>query len=424
MKPITLRRNSWRPASFRRSAGFTLIEALVTAALIILILGALYNLFDTNTRVARAQTDVAEMQQGQRIAQQDLARIVQMTGRGGLPMGTLPNGAAFAATDNVTEPSYINPGQAGTPKILVGTDVLTVRGVLTNPIWQTREEAINFADGAEPTVATGGRLTLFEISSSGIPQSLDSLGEAICSDRPEALILVSNFSDQVFALVELDAGASSTLTCTNGRPSAALPSPLIVAFKISAGTHTAEYSGLLPGAGFTPEFLSAKYVGILEENRYFVREQRSPANELVPSLSMARVYPGTNSPWNANNANWGLGLVDNIFDFQIALGVDANADGRVVDGELPGAGVTPDADEWLFNAAADNPALPVWNTGTFSYLRLTTLVRSARRDWGYEAPALTTIENHDYDSSPLNTGRERWFRRRTLTTLVDVRNAG
>lgn len=412
------------PGRARRADGFTLIEAVITFSLIILIMGGLYSLFETNTRVSRVQTDISDMQQGQRIAQHDIARILQMAGRGGIPLGTLPLGTAVGVQDGVAEPTYINPGQASTPKILAGTDVLTVRGVFSNPIWQTPQGVAITYVGGQPPAATAGTLQLRANTDASIPQALAGLGEALCNGRPEALVLVSNFSDQVFALAELDPATSSSLSCVNGRPSAALPDPLTVGFFITGGTQQAVYAGLLPGGGFTPQFLSAKYVAILEEYRYYVREQRSPANELVPSLSMARVYPGTTTPWNGSAANWAISLVDNIFDLQLVLGVDTDGNGRVVDGKTPDSGVTPATDEWLYNAAADIDTAPTWNTGTFSYLRVTTLVRSARRDFGYEAPPLTAIENHDFAASPLNAGRELWFRRRTLTTTVDVRNVG
>ena len=64
--------------------GFSLIEMIIGMALMteLMILG--YVVFDVNTKVARVQTDVAEMQQSQRVANYDLLRTLRMAGRGGV----------------------------------------------------------------------------------------------------------------------------------------------------------------------------------------------------------------------------------------------------------------------------------------------------------------------------------------------------
>ena len=54
-----------------------------------------------------------------------------------------------------------------------------------------------------------------------------------------------------------------------------------------------------------------------------------------------------------------------------------------------------------------------------------TLARTDRRDRNYQAPLLATVEDKDYSASPFNvfnSREERMFRRRLLTTVVDLRN--
>src|SRR5262245_12255444 len=73
-----------RPAS-NSEAGFTLAEMLVALAVTaILLIGVLFT-FDFNSRVARAQSNVSDLQQSLRVAQDDMIRLVRMTGRGSLP---------------------------------------------------------------------------------------------------------------------------------------------------------------------------------------------------------------------------------------------------------------------------------------------------------------------------------------------------
>lgn len=396
------------------ASGFTLIEVLVAMLISILLIIGIYNLFELNARISRVQTDVAEMQQAQRIAQHDLARIVQMAGRGGVPLGVLPAGQAFAVLDDAAEDAHISAADDSTPEVLDGTDVLLVRGVFTAPVYQApieTGEAINF-DAATPSVSTAGTFTMTTPTRTGIPQDLTPIIDAVEEGRPEALMIVSTISDQLFAVVELDPGNSDV---TN-------PSNPTIAFKISDGAHTDEYMAFTPGGVFPDTLLSYAHIGLLEEYRYYVREVRA-GGELTPILSRARVYPGTETPWGDDATNWSVDMVDNVFDLQLAIGVDADGDGAVADGNLEDDG-DPAADEWLYNAAGDDDADPNWAAGTLMYLRATNLVRSERRDRGYLAPELETVENHDYADSPLNVERERWFRRRALTTTVDLRNAG
>ena len=141
-----------------------------------------------------------------------------------------------------------------------------------------------------------------------------------------------------------------------------------------------------------------------------------------------RFRPGTEV---AHPAATGLAedVAENVFDLQIALGVDTDANETISEDGT-------ENDDWLFNAAADVDAngLPKvttkWNGAggalpPLYYVRLTTLARTDRRDRNYQAPLLATVEDKDYSASPFNvfnSREERMFRRRLLTTVVDLRN--
>src|SRR4029450_11250192 len=86
-----------RPSFFRRQAGFTLVEMVIALFVLVILLVAVLSLFDFSNRVAKAQINVAEMQQSIRIAQDEMIRPVRMTGRGGLNRGDFPEDATAAA---------------------------------------------------------------------------------------------------------------------------------------------------------------------------------------------------------------------------------------------------------------------------------------------------------------------------------------
>jgi hypothetical protein len=96
------------------------------------------------------------------------------------------------------------------------------------------------------------------------------------------------------------------------------------------------------------------------------------------------------------------------------------------DGEVTGAPTPPATDEWLYNAAADDPT--PFTAGTLAYIRLSTLARTDRPDAQYQTPPLAPLEDHDYDNpaTDLNSKtKPDWrYRRRILQTVVDLRNLG
>src|SRR5829696_4169142 len=100
-------------------AGFTLVELLVTLAITVLLMVAVLATFDFNGRIARVQTNVADMQQSLRISQDDLVRMVRMAGRGNLPPSDAthpyPEGIAFAVKED-----------AGGANLVAGDDLTRV----------------------------------------------------------------------------------------------------------------------------------------------------------------------------------------------------------------------------------------------------------------------------------------------------------
>jgi len=414
------------PAGRARQRGFTLIEVMVSLIVTVIVLLGVLALFDFSNKLARVQTNISDMQQSLRVAQTDAVRLIRMAGRGGLPLGTLPAGWAVAVSDNVAAGSHIGDGT--TPEVVPGSDVLTIRGVLTSSIYQ-----VNTADPASfkfdnPAAPTSGKIHIRSTTPTAIPQDLTALKEAVQKSRPEALILVSPQDAGVWAVVKLE-------------PSSIITDPNDYEIHFTITPDYLKFSSA--GAGIFPTTLkSAAYVGIVEEYRFYVRRAFAITgddnSDLTPKLSRARVYPGTDTPWNGDIENWQADIADNIFDLQIALGLDAPAKdpaaagctgGTIASDEI-NCGIYEAADgendDWMYNGEKVTDPLSFANSD-LHYVRLTTLARTDRRDKDYAAPTLVRVENNKYDTpdtSVFNSDTERMYRRRILRTVIDMRNLG
>ncbi|HEV8577462.1 MAG TPA: PilW family protein [Thermoanaerobaculia bacterium] len=403
-----------------RQRGFTLVELSVSLFVTVSVLLGVLMLLDFSNKLSRVQTNVADMQQSLRIAQYDMVRLIRMAGRGGLPAGNLPAGTAVVVRDNVTDGDRI--GGPGTPEILVGSDVLTVRGVFTAPIYQmAAADPAAFQLTVQGGLPVAGTLRVRSTTPTSIPQNLAALKQAVLDRRPEALLVVSPLNNSVYAVVELDPAASDV---TND-------DLYTIAFRISGGQYTAQYAAFSsdgPGT-FPANLTSAAFLGLLEEYRFYVRQEFAVAgdktSDLTSKLSRARVYPGTEVPYGDNTANWRSDIADNIIDLQVALGLDTANGGCTVAADEVSCAIAETADgqsdDWMFNG--ETAADPAFGGADLHYIRLNTLARTDRRDKDYESPLLVRIEDHAFAAaSPFNAAPERMFRRRLLRTVIDMRN--
>lgn len=400
------------PLSGRSAAGFTLVELLVAATIAVIVLVGVLRLFDLSGEVARTQISVADMQQSARIGQSTILRRLRMAGRGPLPVGTLPVGTAIEVCNNAqVDPACVRTEIAinfeGSPTVLSGTDVLTLRGVFSAPLWQ-----INHTDPATFSVDTSGvevtgTLRIASRSHTGVPQPTDALVEALSSVPviPEPLLIISPLDDRIFAVVEIDPETSDVTD----------PDNLVLGFKYSGGVRTAGYQKLTGSAAFPAALTRVAFAGILEEYRYYIRDSEQPR------LSIARLYPSSEDPYRASAQELQMDVAGDVIDLQVALGFDLDGTGDVTDS----ASAT---DEWLFNHAEDDADPALWNVAgsRLSYVRVSTLVRTARPDRNYRSAPLRAIEDRAYLETPVPGDQEqreaRMHRRRMLESVVDLRN--
>lgn len=425
--------------SMRGAAGFTLPEVIVTVAIFAIVVLAILALFDLNGRIARVEGRVTDMQQALRTAQQDVVRNVRMAARGGLPLmlfedtvsgfpgKKVPAGLAVEVANNVAADTKI----ANSPEapVLQGTDVITVRGVFST-LYQSNPagSGLTLEDDNNDGVPERGSLVLDNKSPTGVPQNLRSVVDAIkaSEDNPEAFLLVSPLEDSIFAVVEIDPSTSG-YTPMSGEATQAT-----VGFKVSDA-----YRMLTPGGKFPSTMTTVAYSGVLEEYKYYIHDpgplqgkvQANQGTRLEPGLVRARLYPGTNIPYEDKAENLHEEIAEDVFDLQATLGIDTNGDEIVTEGTDTASRRT---DEWLFNEVGDDTAAAIWN-GTaaaprkLSYLRITSLVRTSGADpqASWQAPVLARFEDKDYQTSPFNefnSVAQRRYRRQSLQSVVDLRN--
>lgn len=425
-----------------RRRGFTLLELTVSLAILVLILVGVLQLFDANSRLARNQTHIADMQQALRVGQYQLVRTVRMAGRGPVPMNLdqdtttgfagkyLPTGIAVEVKDNVAANTHI--AGSTSPLVAEGTDVLTVRGVLNGSLYQLNQDTDATLSRAGTSVT--GQVVIRGQSPTGVIQNLAAIKEELDKGLPDALLLVSPASDELYAVVQITSSDDSSYDASD------IPNSYLTVNFSNSGSEmgtTADdgYRSLTPNSEFPADLTKVAFVGILEEYRYYIRQDAVTTDLGVgPTLrlSRAQVYPGNDHAYAGDDANLREDIADNIRDLQVALGIEnqdpiADPDDQVTESDPP-----DENDEWLFNATADDPTdITKWNgvvgrPNRLYYVRVTTLARTDRPDPQYLSPPIANIEDHVYNepASPATQAdlNQRRFRRRLLTTVIDLRN--
>ncbi len=452
-----------RPPAAAR--GFSLIELLVAMliAVEILVAGAL--VFDFNNRMAQVQTQITDLQQSLRIAQTDMARLVRMAGRGGLPSELAPgavfnpsdpipalSGLALEVRSNVTSANhFVGRGTTVSPAAIDGTDILTIRGCLSTSVYQLNPLEFEW-DPDDDGVANQASLVINKISVAGVRQPLKPLLDEI-NAYPSGpgikgkLILVSPESRSVYGIAEI------TGVPTVGG-SASDPDSLTFTTTLKLDTNSPlnpiDTDLVVPARRFPPK-MTASYGCFLEEYRYYVYEKAGDAlTPQFPRLARARFEPGTEEPYQGDSANFQLDLADGVFDLQVALGLDTDypstvastpgsfgddsdnigVDDTVFEGPV-GDSAQRAQDDWLFNDAADVPTDTQYTThgGTTQaglpvqvyFVRLSTWARTRRSDPRFVAPTYTPVEDETFNPTYWSTDAQQ-FRKRALTTIVDMRN--
>jgi hypothetical protein len=368
------------------------------------------------------QSDVSDLQQSTRVAQRDMQRMVRMIGRGGLPRAR--------AIEVVQDAEGLTIG--GEP-VVDETDVLTVRGALSSPVFR-----VDASDPASFQISgTTATLYIDDVTKSSYEQSLDAL-EALLDDEDnpiaDAILLVGSQGDAVYAVVEMTNIEFQTVTLDVQNLSREVTrAVLTLSIDVAAGGNAAAYLALNVGPDdpTTPtriptNLTSVAFASVLEEHRFYIREDFSIPGDtdspLSPKLARARMLPGTDTL----HPEGSIDIADNVFDLQVALGVDLDGDGRVDDQNEDGTALATNIDEWLWNDAADDETLLGWDTAPLQHVRLSILGQAQTADRQYISPAVGAVENHAYTEPAVPTDEAdigaRRYRRRLLQSTIDLRN--
>ena len=455
-----------RPAAGRGEAGFTLLEMVVALAITVGLTAAIFSTFRVNSRLARVETARTQMQQSVRAVHLEVGSRLRVAGRGGLFQG-----------DTLQEPSRPRrnrgsrrqchgrrpddraghglepPGGRGhrcpdRARRLHHADLPDLR--------QRREPRLPGAAGRlrqpdrRPGQARSGEIQICDRSPAGFAQPLGPLRDAIDSGSDEALILSSSADAGDYGVVRIDASSSlktSTL-CNPGDAAAGVTLEFVVS---GDGGRADQYRQLAAsGLGLPASLTSVSFAALLEEYRYFVRDVREVTGDgttrLLPRFSRARLYPNTGTPWGADAAtraeSAATDIADDLLDFQVSLGLDSSQGGGAIEDGTAADRLLSESDDgtsddWLFNSADDDPGAVVWaRPGTAGltrpwlrarlfYVRINTVGRALQPELGYEAPALTALEDRTYSASASDdpdSPDQRQFRRWLLTTTIDLRN--
>jgi len=443
-----------------RQGGFSLMELLVSLAILTVLMIAVLQLFESSTTVASTQLEQADLQQAVRVALEDVIRETRLLGRGGLlaargrapageewndtwcPAGicddTQPVGLAFRVDNNVGDGYNVVKGDASSPVVAPGTDVLTVRGVFKSGVYLVRysdETSFSLTSGGTDAdgnpIWTGGQVVIENVTPIGdVAQDLSFFDAIKAENRTEAVLLMSPFSDAVFGIGQFDA-ASSSMNASGDR--------FILAFTLDQNKKHADiYQTGSANARFPGDVLSQSRigsVGILEEYRYYVRAGAEPGFEGVVGisqrlrLSRTRTYPGmegeeANYPTKDDPTH--IDLADDVLDFQVAFGFDPADTGTFPETD-DGSGAL-DVDAWFGNNAGDTvPTLDQW-TKDLSVARLSIIARSRTQHRGHQAPQILRLEDHDHstgdptDPADINSYESRLYLRFNLQSLVEMRN--
>jgi prepilin-type N-terminal cleavage/methylation domain-containing protein len=419
--------------------GFTLIESLITLAVVAVVMIGLYTLLDRSNKLAKQETNVSEAQQSSRIGIYELSRVIRQARVGGLFIGNavLPVENNSPGGTNLTDLSGV------AHYVRKGTDVIGVRGILSGDKYIFASGDATCAGSCATTNTV--TVTIHAVSSSGVNNfPAGSAPSLINKTRPFYFVV---------------AAASTDVTSIGGKDY--LVPVYVVGLVNTAGTwytQTADtFSFVMDPQNAGAQKLNASATiastldkpfsgGAVDEVRFFVDEgpadASSSALDTHPTLAEGTFDPSTGQ-WDIQP------LVEEVEDFQVAYGVDGS-DGTVHDHGISPADIdttSSNADEWVGNVANEvSTTLPISGTdpkyvagfvdtsvitgssnpaNAVAALRsvwLSLVVKSADPDFKHGGPGARGFQVLDSSIKNFTTATGRPYRRRIQSFAVSLRN--
>jgi len=424
-----------------RQRGFTLIEALITLAVLTAVMLGLYALLDSSNKLAKQETNVAEAQQSVRIGIYELARIIRQGRVGGLFIAN----AILPIANNIAGGTSMQDLAGNFHYIRQGTDIVGVRGIISGDKYALTTGDVTCGGSCSTTTAM--TITIRATSTNGIVNFPAGGAPALAGKTRPFYFVVAEGATEILTtgsgtylvpgyyvgLVDT-AGAWFTQTATT------------FTFTMDPQDSGARKLGAAaPTSSSVDKPISG---GAVDQIIFFVDEGDSDATastaDVHPVLSEALFDPST--------GNWDIQpLVEEVEDFQVAYGVDG------INGSPRDKGVSPasidltgsNRDEWVGNVAAEvsttlpltaadpkwveafidsstpsGPTTPAPVAAALRSVMLSLVVKSADPDFIYSGPGARGVKVLDSTarsfSAPASTGRP--YRRRLQTFAVSLRN--
>jgi type IV pilus assembly PilW-like protein/pilin/secretion family protein with methylation motif len=335
--------------------GLTLIETVVTLAVLTAVMVGLYTLLDSSNKLAKQETNVAEAQQSVRIGISELTRVIRQGRVGGLFIAN----AILPVENNSAGGVAMTDISGGSHYIRKGTDVIGVRGIISGDKYGLATGDVTCGGSCATTNAM--TVTIRATSASGVSNFVSGSAPAIIGKTRPFYFVVADGSSE---MITTGAGTYLVpvyyvgLVDTTGTWYTQTADTFTFTMD-PRNTNASKWTAAPPTATTLDKPFSG---GVVEEIRFFVDEgpadASSSALDTHPSLAEAIFDP--------SSGNWEIQpLIEDVEDFQVAYGVDG------INGSPHDHGISPAAfdlsgsnrDEWVGNVANEvSTTLPMTST--------------------------------------------------------------
>jgi Tfp pilus assembly protein PilV len=427
--------------------GFSLLESLVSLAVMLPVVLGLYTLLDSSGRLSKQESNLAQAQQSSRGGIYEVARLLRQARVGQLYYGN----AVLPIYDNAPAGKTVTDLAGLAHIVRRGTDVVEARGVILGDKFSITVGDVTCAGTCDGTSQM--TIILRSTSNNGFvnypPSQKPSLAAKtrpfylVIGDSSSRAVTVSGKSYLVplyyAGLVNANAGGTWYTYAVSGGAAT---------FTFSMNPSDTGAKVFNASAAGAPSLQSPFICGALDDIVFFVDEGTTAVSgDTHPTLAMATYDP--------SSGNYDVqALVDEVEDFQVAYGIDG-ADGSVVDGGADPVAVDVTAankDEWVGNFAGEvdaslgTPSATLPRTGTVSAfldatvatsdvapalarpllraLWISLVVKSRDPELNYSGPGARGVVLLDSTAKSLSdatiTGRP--YRRRVQSMAVSLRN--
>ncbi|MGZ3443383.1 MAG: PilW family protein, partial [Polyangia bacterium] len=287
----------------RRQRGFTLMEILIAMALAAIVSTAVLSIVRTQLISFEMNDQIVKTQQNARAAM-DFVETVTRRACGGISSGSVGLNVAGATQQVVPCLRWYDAGSGFTPTVLTSTDALEV-------------------------VYASGTMTALT-AATDLKTTLSVTVKDASSFAAGDYVLVGDFATA--NLYKVASKAGNTLTFDAQATAASTPPAL--SMPLAAGSpvlKASTYSLYVSSSGIYSGMLMVDPDGVVSANH----------------ANYTRVQPA----------------VEGVVDFQVAVGIDGNADGTITESTA-----APATDEWIGNSTGESVPVPTlaapWNPPT------------------------------------------------------------